>query len=142
MENLSLTRTPNIVSFINSLDRFMEKMVQGSNNKNIFTKNYSALNHFAHPSSLSSTFFIDAKEVENGHEIKFRYDQDFCGLIGKINTLRILEQNIVVGYSSYYIFTSIEIQDNEITQNMNTIKFAYENIIEKFKESISDGDFA
>jgi hypothetical protein len=132
------TKTPNIVSFINALDTFIEKNYSSPDNKFIFTKNYTMLNHFAHPSSLSSVFFIDSREVENGHEIKFRYKQNALGDFGKYNTLRLLEQNILVGYTSYFIFNSFEFFDDKIIQNIDKVKLCWENIIGVYKKSNND----
>lgn len=132
-ETFAATKTPKIVSFINALDRFIESNCVGPNNKNIFSKNYSALNHFAHPSSLSSSFFTRAEEVENGHKIQFSYKQDSGGNIAKYNILRLLEQNILVGYSSYFIINSFIFNlDGTIDQDQETIKFAYNNYINIF----------
>lgn len=135
IEAFSTTKTPNIVSFINALDRFIEKNYAASNNKFIFSKNYSMLNHFAHPSSLSSVFFVDSKAVENGHELKFRYKQNAMGDFGKYNTLRLLEQNILAGYSSYFIFTSFELFEDKIVQDMEKVKFCWDNIINVYKNA-------
>jgi hypothetical protein len=136
LEAFMTTKTPNIVSFINALDTFMEKNYNSSNNKFIFTKNYTMLNHFAHPSSLSSVFFIDSKKVPDGHEIQFRYNQNALGDFGKYNTLRLLEQNILVGYSSYFIFNSFEIYEDKIVQNKEKVKYCWENIIDVYKKSL------
>lgn len=133
-EAFAATKTPTASSFIKALDKFMDKIYESSN-KLIFSKNYSVLNHFAHPSSLSSTFFIDTKEVENGHELRFRYKQDSLGDFGKYNILRLLEQNILAGYSSYFIFNSYEFINKKITQNIETVKYCWENIINVYINS-------
>lgn len=134
LETLAMTKTPNIVSFINALDRFIEQNCKGPNNKNNYSKNYSVLNHFAHPSSLSSVFFTNAEKVENGHKIQFSFEQDSGSDIAKYNILRLLEQNILIGYSSYYILNSFNLKsDGTIEQDEDMIKFAYDNYIDIFK---------
>ena len=134
-EAFMTTKTPNIVFFINALDRFIEQNYKTSDNKHFFTKNYCMLNHFAHPSSLSSVFFVDSKIVENGHELIFRYKQNALGDFGKHNMLKLLEQNIIVGYTSYFIFNSFIFEENKITQNQDMIKYCWDNIINVFKKS-------
>jgi hypothetical protein len=133
-EALSMTKTPNIVSFINALDRFIEQNCSGPDNKNKYSKNYSASNHFAHPSSLSSSFFTKAQEVEGGHKILFSFEQYSGGNIAKYYILRLLEQNMLIGYSAYYILNSFILNsDGTIEQDEDMIKFAYDNFINVFK---------
>jgi hypothetical protein len=127
------TRTPKIIKFIEALDRFIEEYYE-PHKKYLFSKNYSMLNHFAHPSSLSSTFFSDVKKLKNGHEIKFRYKQNALGDLVKYNLLKLLEQNILAGYSSYFIFNSFELKNNEIIKNEEMLKYCWINIIDYFNK--------
>jgi len=138
LETFAATRTPKIIDFIDALDRFINKNLESNNKKLLFSINYSALNHFAHPSSLSSIFFVDSREVENGHIINFKYEQNNLGDFGKYNLLKLLEQNIIAGYTSYFVFNSFEFKDNKIVQSMEKLKYSWENIINYYEKNYDE----
>lgn len=128
------SKTVQVSSFIQALDRFVETLQSGPNNKFVFTTNYAFLCHFAHPNSYSTSLFTDSDTTNNGNLITFRFDAKHPkGSI--IPLLDLLEQNILAGYTSLFVFLahkiandgSVEIDKAKIDKTYDDILMVYRN---------------
>lgn len=114
IEALMGAKTPSASSFIKALDRFINELGGGKENDALFTNNYAFLCHFAHPNSLSASFFADSDKIEGGHLIRFKFSQSPKTSISEINTLKMLEYNILAGYTSLFVFLAHTILEDSI----------------------------
>ena len=127
-ESLMGAKPPSSASFIKALDRFINELGGGKENNALFTNNYAFLCHFAHPNSLSASFFVDSDEVDNGHLIRFHYSQIPKSTTSETSILRMLEYNIVAGYTSLFVFLAHRVLEDAIEIDHNKIMKAKTDI--------------
>jgi len=119
------TETPTVSAMIRALDNFLQVNTNNGYDENFFKQNYAFFSQFSHPSSDTSSFFLDAKKEGEGNIMQFRWKPNY-GDIGTINTLKVLKQNLQVGLACFYLFTAYHFSQDKIYVNEKNIAISYE----------------
>lgn len=119
------TETPTVSAMIGALDKFLQAHTDNALNENFFKHNYAFLCQFSHPSTDTSTFFLNATPEGEGHNMQFNWKPHF-GKTGTVSTLHALKQSLQVGLACYFLFTAYHFTKDKIYVNENYIEKSYE----------------
>ncbi|AZH30498.1 hypothetical protein [Paenibacillus sp. M-152] len=119
------TETPTVSAMIGALDKFLQDHTESAFDENFFKHNYAFLCQFSHPSTDTSTFFVDATLEGEGHIMQFNWEPNF-GKIGTISTLHVLKQSLQVGLACYFLFTAYHFTQDKVYVNETNIEKSFE----------------